>query len=106
MEMLFLVGLIAFIWGVLVAAFIQFTKMGRMMTKHLMWFVVATGCGVDFLLLLLLADPQGRIVWNHAIAIFFASSVPVAFRSILELVAYLKSIMEGAKDGEADTASE
>lgn len=106
MEMLFLVLLIAFIWGVLVAAFIQFTKMGRTLTKHLMWFVVATGCGVDFLLLLLLVDAEGRIAWSHAISVFFASSIPVAFRSILELVGYLKTIMEGAKDDAENATSE
>ncbi len=87
----------AFVWGTGVALFIQFTRLGRLMTTYLMWFVVATGCGVDTLLLLLLMDDQGRIDWWHMIAVLGVSAVPIAFRSIRELSIYFKDLMDGAR---------
>jgi hypothetical protein len=92
------VFLLAFVWGLAVAAFMQFTALGDFLSKRLTWFVTALGCGGDLLLMLMLADAAGMVTWWHIVAIFFCSSIPVAFRGMMELVAYNRREMSDAKD--------
>ncbi len=97
MELEF-IFLVAFLWGLAVAAFLQFTAIGDFLSKRLTWFATALGCGGDLLLLLALADEAGMVTWWHIVAVFFFSSIPVAFRGIMLLVAYTRNEMSDAKD--------
>ncbi len=96
--MLAFVLLSAFVWGCCVAAFIQFTELGRFIALRMTWFVVALGMGGDLLLVLLLMDGQGRVMWWQLVATIALSSIAVSARGILELVAYWRSVMDATKD--------
>lgn len=96
--MLAFVLLAAFIWGVCIAAFMEFTDLGDFISKRLTWFITALGCGGDLLLSLLLMDSNGLVGWWHIVAVFFLSSIAVSFRGIWQLVAYYRSIMDGARN--------
>lgn len=96
--MLPFVLLAAFAWGVCVACFMEFTAIGKFIAERLTWFIVALGVGGDLLLLLLLMDANGRVLWWQLVATISLSSIAVSARGILELVAYFKGLMEDAKN--------
>lgn len=96
--MLPFVLLASFVWGICVAAFIQFTELGRFISARLTWFIVALGIGGDLLLMLLLMDNEGRVIWYQVVAVIGLSSIAVSTRGILELVAYNRSVMDASKD--------
>lgn len=96
--MLAFVLLSAFVWGVCVACFLQFTAIGKFIAERLTWFIVALGMGGDLLLLLLLMDSSGRVLWWQLVATIALSSIAVSVRGILQLVAYFRSMMDAAKD--------
>lgn len=96
--MLAFVLLAAFVWGIGVACFLQFTKLGAFIAQHLTWLSVALGMGGDLLLLLLLMDSAGRVAWWQVVATIAVSSIAVSVRGILELVAYFGSMMDAAKN--------
>lgn len=96
--MLAFVLLSAFIWGVCVACFLQFTKLGKFIAQHLTWLSVALGTGGDLLLLLLLMDSTGRVLWWQVVATIAVSSIAVSVRGILQLTAYFGSMMDAAKN--------
>jgi hypothetical protein len=96
--MLPFVFLSAFIWGICVAAFIQFTDLGRFIAARMTWFIVALGTGGDLLLMLFLMDNEGRVVWWQLVTVIFLSSIAVSARGIFELVTYFRSVMDGARD--------
>lgn len=96
--MLAFVLLSAFVWGLAVAAFMQFTTLGDFLSRRLTWFMTALGCGGDLLLLLLLADGAGRVEWLAIVAVFFLSSFGPSVRGILQHQNYFKAVMDGARD--------
>lgn len=96
--MLAFVLLASVVWGIAVACFIEFTELGRFIALRLTWLSVAIGLGGDFLLSILLLDEAGRIVWWQFVALVALSSIPVSTRGLLELVAYNRMVMDGAKD--------
>lgn len=96
--MLAFVLLSAFVWGVCVACFLHFTNLGKFIALHLTWLSVALGMGGDLLLLLLLLDDTGRVLWWQAVATIALSSIAVSVRGILQLVAYFRSMMDAAKN--------
>lgn len=100
--MLPFVLLCAFIWGVCVACFMQFTTIGKFIAERLTWFIVALGMGGDLLLLLFLMDGSGRVLWWQLVATIALSSIAVSARGILELVAYFGSMMDAAKNQTAE----
>ena len=95
--MLPFVLLAAFIWGVCVACFMQFTKIGGFIAARMTWFIVALGMGGDLLLLLLLIDGDGNVLWWQLVATIALSSIAVSARGILELVAYFGKMIDDAK---------
>lgn len=87
----------AFVWGLAVAAFMQFTALGDFLSRRLTWFMTALGCGGDLLLLLLVAE-AGRVGWLEVVAVFFLSSFGPSLRGILQHQDYFKAVMDGARD--------
>lgn len=103
--------LLALVWSVMVAAFIEFTGLGRWIAIHMTWFIVATGMGGDLLILLLLVDEAGRVAWWQIVAVIAVSSVAVSLRGILEFYGYFRTLMRTTQmrevlHGAADTAGE
>ena len=96
--MLAFVLLAAFMWGICVAAFIQFSELGRFIAARLTWLIVAIGMGGDLLIALLLIDSAGRVLWWQLVAVIGLSSIAVSARSILELLGQWRSVMDVAKD--------
>lgn len=96
--MLPFVLLAAFIWGIAVAAFMQYTALGDFLSRRLTWFMTAFGSGGNLLLLLLLMDAHGAVYWWHVVAIFFVSSIGPSLRGILLHQDYFKAVMDGARD--------
>lgn len=89
--------LAAFVWGILVAVFMQFTKLGRFLSVHQTWFMTALGCGGNLLLLLLLMDGAGRVAWWHVVALFGVSSVGPSVRGLLQHRDYFGEIIDAAR---------
>lgn len=75
---------LAFFWGLAIALFIHMeTWLSRWMCENLMWFVVATGVGVDLLILRMwYMSATGYVYWEDIVWVFALSSVPIAMRSI------------------------
>lgn len=71
---------LALFWGLLWAAFLQFTTPGRYLVKRRTWITVVIGVGVD-LLILLMVLPINTVA---TIALIIAvSAVPIIARSII-----------------------
>ena len=100
--MLAFVLLAAFVWGVAIAAFMQFTRLGHFLSLRLTWFMTALGCGGDLLLALLLIDSAGRIAWWEFVAVFFASSFGPSLRGIVLHQTHWREVMDGAKDTDSE----
>lgn len=96
--MIAFVLLSAFIWGIAVAAFMQFTALGDFLSRRLTWFMTAFGCGGNLLLLLVVMDSAWRISWLEMVAVFFLSSIGPSLRGILQHQDYFKAVMDGARD--------
>lgn len=96
--MLPFVLLAAFAWGVCVATFMQYTRLGLFLSLRLTWFMTALGCGVDLLLLLLVMDASGHIAWWHIVAVFGVSSIAPSLRGLLLHRNYFGEWMDGARD--------
>lgn len=100
--MLAFVLLAAFVWGVAIAAFMQFTRLGHFLSLRLTWFMTALGCGGVLLLALLLLDDAGRVAWWEFVAIFFVSSAGPSLRGIVRHQDAFREIMDGAKDTDSE----
>ena len=96
--MLPFVLLCALLWGVCIAAFMQFTQLGDFLSKRFTWFMTALGCGGDWLLLLLLMDEAGRVAWWQGIAVFGVSSIAPSLRGIRLHERYFMEWINGARD--------
>lgn len=81
--MLAFVLLAAFLWGVAIAAFMQFTKLGDFLSKKMTWFMTALGCGGNLMLLLLLVEDSFFVAWWQIVAVFGVSSLAPSLRGIL-----------------------
>lgn len=87
---------LAFLWGFAVAAFMRGWDVGRFMSRHMMWFVVATGAGVDlFIVWLFFTNDAGLVAWIDIVGVFFFSSLVIAGWSIMDLTRYLKDVING-----------
>jgi len=66
----------AFLWGLLLALFLQWTRIGRFLADERTWASVVIGVGVD----LLIAYPAG---WWTIAGVVVASGLPMIARSML-----------------------
>lgn len=97
-DMLLFVLLLGFVWGCVVAAFIQYTWVGAFVANHLTWLIVAIGVGGDLLLALLLVDEAGRILWWQFVVLVALSSIALSARGVVELASYFRKQMDDAKN--------
>lgn len=70
---------LAFIWGGIWAAVLQFSAFGRWLAVRRTWLTVVIGVGVDLLILLWLLDWQA---WLTVSLVISLSSVAIIFRSL------------------------
>lgn len=96
--MLPFVLLSAFAWGVTVAVFMQYTRLGQFLSVRLTWFMTALGCGGDLLLMLFLVDGAGNLPWWQMVAVFGVSSLGPSLRGLLLHRNYFGEWMDGARD--------
>lgn len=78
-ERLVLAYLLAFVWGVVWALFIQTTDIGRWLAARRTWITVVVGVGVTGVILLLVIPWE---LWLLCVGIFAASSVGIIARSV------------------------
>lgn len=74
-----LVLLLALIWGISWALFLQFVPLGRFLARRRTWLTVVVGVGVDLLLALLLVP---LVAWLAVVAIVALSAVGIVGRSL------------------------
>lgn len=96
--MLLFALLLAFVWGVAVAVFIEYTELGRWIAEHLTWLSVVIGIGGDLLILLVLLDEAGRVAWWQMVAVIGLSSLGVICRGLVVSYRYFKRLMQHAQD--------
>lgn len=90
--------LLAFFWGVALALFVQFTRVGQWLTIYLTWFVVSVGVGVDLLIAQSLMDKAGRVLWMDIVLVIAASSVPLAIQGLYDLYIYFQKWAEKQRE--------
>ena len=95
MAMLWLGVVLAVIWGVLWAMFLQWTTLGRFLALKRTWVTVVIGVGVDLLIVLLVVDFE---TWGRILAIVVASSVGIIARSLWNEASELKEMVNGYAD--------
>lgn len=71
--------ILALVWGVCWAAFIQFVPLGQFLANKRTWITVVIGVGVDLLIALLVVAWEP---WLWMALIVAASSPPIIFRSL------------------------
>lgn len=78
--------LLALVWGVFWASFLQWTRPGWFLANKRTWLSVVVGVGVDLGIILgiLYVKPlsQPLFTWLRIIVVFALSSIPIIVRSI------------------------
>lgn len=72
--------LLAFVWGVLWALFLQFNRWGQWLAQRRTWITVVIGFGVDLALLAAILEPH---VWVLVSSVIAASAVGIVVRSLV-----------------------
>ncbi len=72
--------LLAFVWGGILAAFLQWHPFGKFLALRRTWITVVIGVGVD---LLILKSILNRQAWARVIAVISLSSVLIILRSLI-----------------------
>lgn len=72
--------LLAFVWGVLWAAFLQFNRWGQWLAQRRTWITVVIGFGVDLALLAVILEPH---LWVLVASVIAASAVGIVVRSLV-----------------------
>lgn len=78
-ERIALVAILALIWGVIWALFLQLHPWGKWLAIKRTWLTVVVGVGVDLALLLMVLDIH---TWSIVAAVIAASSVGIIVRSL------------------------
>jgi hypothetical protein len=77
-ERIALVLLLAFVWGAVWAAFLQWHPWGQWLVVRRTWVTVVIGVGVDLALLPLVIPLE---IWAMVVGVFATSSIGVIWRS-------------------------
>ena len=87
---------LAFVWGAAIAVHMRVWHVGHFMARHMMWFIVACGAGVDLLIVRFwFTNAAGMVSWNEIVIVFFLSSIVIAVWSIIDLATYIRDTMHG-----------
>lgn len=78
--MTILAFILAFVWGGVWAAFLQWTKIGQYLAFKRTWITVVVGVGIDLLIMLLILPLK---YWILVASVICFSSVLIIVRSIL-----------------------
>ena len=87
-----LTGVLAFVWGCVWAALLQFTQWGRFIALRRAWLAVTIGVGVDLLLLLIVLPVS---TWLFICAIVAASAIGIIARSLANEWREHRELLEG-----------
>lgn len=78
--MFVLACILAFFWGGIWAAFLQFTRAGQFLAAKRTWITVVVGLGLDLLILLLVLPWQ---IWLQVFFVIVFSAVLIILRSLV-----------------------
>ena len=78
-DRIVMVAILAAIWGVIWAGFLQWHPWGRWLALRRTWITVVIGVGADLALLLLVLDVR---TWSTVTAVIAASSIGIIVRSL------------------------
>lgn len=74
---------VAFIWGAILASFLQWHRMGQFLAERRTWITVATGIGVDWMIAYpYKEESDGKAQAKTMLGVIVASSIPIIFRSL------------------------
>jgi hypothetical protein len=78
--MLVLALVLALMWGICWAVFLQYHPLGRFLAIKRTWVTVVIGVGIDLMIALLVVEVE---TWFKVVAIVILSSVGIIARSLL-----------------------
>lgn len=87
--------LLALFFGLIYAALLHWTPLGKFIRAQMTWFATGVGIGVDLLILLYVADDQTRVVWWHIWAVITASAIGAIIGGIWEIFRSFEEIVTG-----------
>jgi|GEM_PF-1691055 len=94
--------ILAFIWGCIWAALLQFTGWGKYLAACRTWITVVIGVGIDLLILLAVMP---LTAWLNVVLVIVVSSVGIIFRSLGKEWGEHQELMRAAR-GDSDTTGE
>jgi len=94
-TMILFAGLLALVWGIVWALFLQHTKLGQFLAVRRTWISVVVGVGVDLLILVLLLPLD---LWLMVTVIVALSSVGIIGRSLWNELRETEDVLNGLKD--------
>jgi hypothetical protein len=87
--------LLAGVWGILWALFLQLVPLGRWLAQRRTWLTVVVGLGVDLLILLLVLP---LAAWWPVAAVIACSGLGIVARSLLIEYAEHRELLDGLKN--------
>jgi hypothetical protein len=90
-----LIYILAFVWGGIWAAFIQFVPIGRFLARKRTWITVVIGVGVDLIIALAIVDKE---TWLKIVAIITLSSVFIIVRSLANESREAEELLHGIEN--------
>lgn len=87
--------IIALIWGIVWASFLQFHHLGRFLALKRTWLTVVIGIGIDLLIALRLIP---FVYWQRVLTVIALSSIGIIFRSLANELAEVDEELNGYKN--------
>jgi hypothetical protein len=93
-------------YGLVIAAFINFTKIGRWMAGQMSWLLYTYSAAGGILVMLLLADAEGQLYWRDMACFIGASLIaiqPLGIKSLYDMFREMLGDANKDEDTEQDT---
>lgn len=87
--------LLAVVWGVVWALFLELAPLGRFLARRRTWLTVVVGVGVDLLILLLVLPVE---LWLMVFGVIGCSSLGLVMRSLRHESEEQRELMDGLKN--------
>jgi len=98
-TMVLFVGLLALVWGVVWALFLQLTRLGQFLTMRRTWLTVVIGVGADLVILALVVP---LVLWLVVMMVVALSSVGIIARSLYNEFHETEELLNDLKDPRAE----
>ena len=98
-TMVLFVGLLALVWGVVWALFVQLTRLGQFLTMRRTWLTVVIGVGADLVILALVVP---LVLWLVVMMVVALSSVGIIARGLYNEFHETEELLNDLKDPRAE----